>query len=149
MIQFGRLREETARAYDRHGIKSYRMHTDEPAGVLEVEVGGVTMKFNVIYKTLMIYAKNMTEPRSHPFERWRNNPQLIRWGIDRRWWSTFRGPILATLDLIDAQTAEPPAAVENPDAQVDHVPAAAVDELLQFQTVVNVSMREGAHAAPV
>lgn len=154
MVQFSRLREEVARAYDRHGVKYYAMHTDEPAGFLEVEVRGVSMEFNVKHSTLMISSRNMSHPRAIPFKRWRENLDVTRLGIDRNWWRHFRGPILESLDLIDAQTVEPPAAVEDPDAQRDaphddYQPPATppADDLFQFQTVVTVTMREGAHAA--
>ena len=154
MIQFAKLREAVARAYDRHGVKYYTMHSEEDAGILEVDVKGVTMKYNVKYKTLMITARHMSHPRAIPFARWRDRPELTRWGIDRRWWSTFRLPIMESIIQIETLTAEPPAAVEDPDAQQDAprdhyqpTTAAAVDELLKFQTVVTVSMRDGAHTA--
>lgn len=156
MIQFGKLRFEIARAFERHGIKSYRMHTDEPAGFLTIELGPFDLKFNVKYLTLMISARNIPHPRAIPFKHWRGNLDLARLGLDPAWWENVKEPILAVMDLISAQYDEPPAAVENPDALAHLVNIQGrdntrppVDELLQFQTVVNVSMRDGAHAAPV
>lgn len=147
MKSFHNLPAEVGRVLDRHKIQSYRKSWTPRDGVLEIETGRYDLKFNVNHKTLMISGRSVSHPRAIPFIRWFVNLDLARLGLDPEWWKNHGHAVRDIIALIGYLEAEPLAAVENPDAVQDEPPPA--DELSQFQTVVNVTMRDGAHAAPV
>ncbi len=144
---YGQITEEIARIFKRFRVNSYHLAWDHNSGILDVTLGKYELRFNLPHQTLMISGRSISHPRAIAFEHWAGNLDLPRLGLEREWWTITRNPILAIINVIKGHEGEPAAAVEDPAALVE--PARPVDEFLQFQTVVNVTMRDGAHTATV
>lgn len=142
-MKYANLGTEATRVLERHKVESYKRHWDPRAGILEIELPGFDLKYNVNHSTLMISGRSMKNPRAIPFKRWPYAVEhLERIGLNRAWWDKNGPFILSMIRLIESQGTEPPPAVEN-TAALDNEPAAdpPADDLTRYQTIFNVTPR--------